>query len=827
MPAYYEIVVNIPRVRGVFHYHADDELASLLSPGHLVEVPFGRQNVQGVVLRQVQTPDVPETRPIQNLIDSQPVLTPAQLELAQQMADATLSPLAAMVELMIPPGLSQQADVLYDIHPRQGQSVNEIIADNAQSPTQNRLLKLLQKRGTLRGRQIDRAIPHQDWRPAASSLVRRGVLTSQPVLQSPSVKAKQVRTAQLACSREQLQASLGNLGRGAAGERRDAILRFLVREDAPVNVSWVYAETGGNSADLRYLEQRGLVLLGADEIWRDPLGDSDYGLSQPHTLTADQQILWQEIYQEIQDPLVDGSPRRPFLLHGVTGSGKTEIYLHAIAETLARGKQAIFLVPEIALTPQTIRRVVSRFPGKVGVLHSQLSSGERYDTWRRIRDGILSVVVGPRSALFAPFSHIGLIVLDEFHDSSYYQSDPPFYHARQSAEYYAHLCGAVCILGSATPDVVSRSRKDLKYLHLPERIFTSGPGAQTTELPPVSVVDMRQELRAGNTSIFSRPLQLALAQVLEKKQQAILFLNRRGTATYIFCRDCGYTLKCPRCEMPLTLHLGDRGPSSRGALICHYCHYQRRQPETCPQCGGRKIRNYGTGTEKVEADVKALFPKARTLRWDYETTRQKGAHDKILAQFASQRADILIGTQMIAKGLDLPFVTLVGIILADVGLSLPDPLAAERSFQVLTQVAGRAGRSSLGGVVIMQSFQPDHYVIQAAAQHDYNAFYQREMAYRKEIGYPPFSRLARLEIRTRTSAEGESVAAKIAEQLRTQIAARKHRNAEIIGPVPCFFSRLSGVYRWQVILRAADPAVILKDINLTDWRVEVDPLSLL
>jgi primosomal protein N' (replication factor Y) len=339
---------------------------------------------------------------------------------------------------------------------------------------------------------------------------------------------------------------------------------------------------------------------------------------------------------------------------------------------------------------------------------------------------------------------------------------------------------------------------------------------------------MRQELKAGNTSIFSRSLQVALGQVLRESQQAILFLNRRGTATYVFCRDCGYTLKCPRCDLPLTYHVQPLNqPTFQPAslLTCHHCGYTRKPPAHCPQCGSGKIRHFGTGTEKVEAEVLALFPQARTLRWDYETTRQKGAHDIILSHFANHRADVLIGTQMVAKGLDLPLVTLVGVILADVGL--PDYRSAERTFQVLTQVAGRAGRSPLGGQVIMQTFQPDNYIIQTAARHDYDDFYHRELGYRRPLGYPPYGGLVRLEFRNTDAVEAEAAAQKLATRLRGWITAEDRRATEIIGPVPCFFARIGGLYRWQIILRGPDPISLLRNRQLGGWRVEVDPVSLL
>ena len=929
MPLYVEIAVNVPQVSGVFHYHLPPELEKRVKVGQLVRVPFGRRTVQGVVMGFVEKPEVIKTKAVIDLIDPYAVLTTVQLEFARELAQFTLSSLAACIGLMLPPGLSQQADIIYK--PQIREYYGKL------SKTQKRLLSLLHKRGPLRGQQIDRSLSRMNWRSAAQALIKKGLISTESILLPPKVKPKYVRTAQLACPPEVAEKAMPTLGRkirtaklasspesafekmdqlaragskaltrrqamlniliqrpgeietstlfklsngnssdlqklvdlnlvkigeinSPALERRQTILRYLMREPEPVNVTWLYAESGGNLADLYALAEQGLIILGESEVWRDPVDQLDFQLSVPPPLTQDQMEAWQTI-KAILRQSAQGEPTAPILLHGVTGSGKTEIYLHAVQETLALGKRAIVLVPEIALTPQTIRRFAGRFPGQVGLLHSGLSQGERYDTWRRARADELSVVVGPRSALFTPFNNLGLIVVDECHDDTYYQSDPePRYHARDAAIAYARLAGAVCLLGSATPDVVSyyRSRKQPKtalsyqrynYHSLPsrilahreaveaqmERIRTKSTGDETPtsryqllegqvemqELPPVEVVDMREELKSGNRSIFSKSRYTALQQVLNAKQQAILFINRRGAATYVFCRDCGYTLKCPQCDVPLTYH------SQENRLMCHYCGYTRKMPQTCPHCGSQRIRQYGTGTEKVEAEVQTQFPGIRTLRWDYDTTRRKGAHDLILSHFSAYRADVLIGTQMLAKGLDLPLVTLVGVILADVGLNLPDYRAAERTFQILTQVSGRAGRSPLGGKVILQTFQPDHYVIQAASQHDYEAFYQREIAYRRQLGYPPFLNLVRLEYRDLNPQRAEDIAKSMGKKIKTWIKEEGKRATSMIGPVPCFFSRQKGYYRWQIVLRGPDPKALLRGRNLTKWKLSVNPPNLL
>ncbi len=845
MPTYVEIAVNVPQVSGVFHYHIPSELEGQINSGCLVLVPFGQRTVQGVVLGIVDKPEVVETRPIIDLLDQEPVVTANQIDLAQHLSAQSLAPLAACIGLMIPTGIDQQADVLYV-------PLGDIPAGI--SSTQLRLLKILHKRGPLRGSQLDRAMKYTNWRAALKPLLRRSLIKTETILPEPKVKPKMVRTVMLSKPIEEARLVLISLGRKGtqAFERRQATLTWLAQQDDSIPVTEVYAETGANSGDLRFLVEHGLAVLSESQVLRDPLKIYDQELFPVPVLTRDQQAIWEEVQEHIAQA-VRGQITPTLLLHGVTGSGKTEIYLRAVQETLLLGRQAIILVPEIALTPQTVRRFLGRFPGQVGLIHSGLSVGERYDTWRRARAGDLQVIVGPRSALFTPFSNLGLIVVDECHDDSYYQSESaPHYHAREAAVEYARLAKACCLMGSATPDITSMyhcQKGGWRYLGLPTRILAHREAvkaqiarlqvdkkesvqpaslfrpleeqADAIELPPVHIVDMRLELQAGNRSIFSRPLQQALQEVLENKQQAILFLNRRGSATYVFCRDCGETLKCPRCDIPLTYH------EDQGLLQCHYCSYQRRMPDRCGHCGSTRIRHFGTGTQRVETEVKGLFPLARTLRWDFETTRKKGSHESILSTFAEHRADILVGTQMLAKGLDLPLVTLVGVVLADVGLSLPDYRTNERVFQTLTQVAGRAGRSPLGGKVILQTFQPEHYVIQAASKHDYLAFFTQELEFRRKLGYPPYTQLVRLEYRDHDSARAERVAYEMGEQVKNWLAKENQRTMRMIGPAPCFFARMGGAYRWHIVLNGPDPTKIFQGRAIGGWKIEVNPPNLL
>jgi primosomal protein N' (replication factor Y) len=827
-----------------FTYHLPDGLRDRVAAGSLVIVPFGPRRLYGIVVSQSKASAVPETRPIESLVDPDPVLKPAQIELACWISREYLTPLHECLGLMLPSGVVGYADVVVTLNP-------EAPADAVNTDAQAVLLGLLRRRGPLRGAQLNAALRGINWRAAAEQLARRRAVTYESFLAPPRAQPKRVRTAQLVPAVE-VSVALA----GLRSEVYPGIVEFLRAEGGAVDVSWVYAETGCTRYHLDKLAERGLIALETEEVWRDPLAGQVFVPTEPLPLTPDQAIVWEEIRRRM-DRRADGE-RDPtstlslsiHLLHGVTGSGKTEIYLRAVAEVLARGRRAIVLVPEISLTPQTVGRFAARFPGRVAVLHSALTEGERYDTWRRARAGLVDIVVGPRSALFSPLSPLGLIVLDEEHDSSYKQDAPrPRYHARDAALKLARLTGATVILGSATPSLESylrAQRHEFTLLEMPRRIMgharrlhdlqaryhiphiryhalRDGPHeALYIPLPPVQIVDLRAELRAGNRSIFSRALQRAMDEALDQGEQVILFLNRRGTATFVLCRDCGHVLRCPRCETPLTYH----GPRAR--LVCHHCNHRVPQAEHCPRCGGRRIRYFGLGTERVETTVRERWPDARLLRWDRDTARTHTAHTNILQRFVDGAADVLVGTQMVAKGLDLPLVTVVGIISADTALNLPDFRAGERTFQLLTQVSGRAGRGLLGGRVILQTYHPDHYAILAAAAHNYAGFAAQELAFRRQQGYPPYRRLAKLVYDDTSPSRARAEAEALAETLRDALARRSVPVTDLIGPAPPFFSRLRGRYRWQILLRHPDPAEFLRAVQIPPgWRVDVDPVSVL
>ncbi|PDW03044.1 primosomal protein N' [Candidatus Viridilinea mediisalina] len=539
-------------------------------------------------------------------------------------------------------------------------------------------------------------------------------------------------------------------------------------------------------------------------------------------------------------------PSATFLLHGVTGSGKTEVYLRVIARALRLGRQALVLVPEIALTAQLVRRFAARFPGQLAVLHSALGLGERYDEWRRLRRGEARVAIGSRSAVFAPLPDLGLIVVDEEHELSYKHDSSPRYHARDVALQLAALTGSVTILGSATPAVESFQRAqqgDYQLLTLHERVGGSIgvdglPRSQALPLPRVRIVDMRHELQEGNRSIFSQALQQALRTSLERNEQSILFLNRRGAASFILCRDCGHIIGCENCSSAMTVHYDEHDheqtQAASSTLICHSCAARAPMPYICPACLSRRIRSFGIGTQRVVEEVTALLPNARVLRWDRDSSGGKGAHERMLDAMLHGEVDILVGTQMIAKGLDLPLVGLVGVVAADTGLHLPDFRSGERAFQLLTQVAGRAGRRSAEGQVIIQSYDPEHYALRAAQEHDYAAFFSQEIAFRRETGYPPFSRLVRFIHAASDAARAQREAEHLAAQLERSIKQRKLNGWGIVGPAPACIQRSRGRWRWHLILRVPSHAQEAALHNLLDdllpapgWIVDVDPVHVL
>ena len=825
-----EVAVDSPAARRsqTFTYEVPPGLA--VGPGHLVRAPFGPREVSGVVLEISDQPPAMATRPLAAVLDPKPVLLPHQIALARWLAGYYFVPLYEAIRLMLPSGLYQEVVTLFRLAPLallpgdlpdREQAVVEAL--QAQGPAARETLRSrLQAR--VSGRQVDGALDR---------LVRRGLVTREVGVVGPRVQAKAGKVVRLVAGRGELEAALSAPGRRSP--RLDAAIRWLLEqlplEEERAELAWpgsTFRTVAGDGSLVEALVRRGLVAVETREVRRDPLAGQVIPPESWPDLTPGQEAVW----RELEAGLAQATPS-VYLLHGVTSSGKTEVYLRLLREVLGRGRQAIVLVPEIALTPQAIQRFAGRFPGRVGVLHSGLSSGEHYDEWRRIRDGEADVVVGSRSALFAPVPRLGAIVVDEEHEWSYKQDNAPRYHARDVAVKLGELAGAPVVLGSATPDVVSYARaREGRYrlLQLPERVAVLGPGHPApvlrlnADMPAVEVVDLRAELKAGNRSIFSRALREGIAQALDRREQVILFLNRRGAATFVMCRDCGLVLRCRRCDASLVYH------SAEDDLVCHLCNHREPAPDRCPGCLGSRIRYFGIGTQRVEEEVRRAFPSARILRWDRDVVRTRRAHEESLRRFQAHEADVLVGTQMIAKGLDLPLVTLVGVVTADTALHLPDLRAVERTFQLLTQVAGRAGRGAQLGRAIIQTYTPEHYCIQAASRHDYEAFAAEELRFRREQGYPPFSQLVRLLYSQPGQARVEREAGELARLLRDQVARLGLPGVDVLGPAPAYRRRLRGRYRWQVIVRG-QPSWVAELLGSVDvprgWAVDVDPVSLL
>jgi primosomal protein N' (replication factor Y) len=808
---YAEVAVNSPVAqRRTFSYSI---LPSVdLKVGQAVLVPFGSKVLQGIVFELTDYPAVEETKEVAGVIDPLPVLSPVQIELARWISEHYLAPLFDTVALMLPPGFERKLVTLLHLSPESSTS-----AVNSLTPEQKQLLNRLRKEGRVTQRAVEKALGRKKARMVLSQLLQKGLVTKSQELERVKVKPKILPYLHLAVEAGVAQQEAKHLVNKAP--RQAALLEFLASRRWPTPFEEAKREAHCALMTVKALEDKGLVFTERVQVLRDPLLHRIFSPTMPPTLTAAQEAAVYQIQASLRQPKKDSAA--VFLLYGVTGSGKTEVYLHALAEAVALGKRGIVLVPEIALTPQTIERFASRFPYRVAILHSRLSLGEQFDEWQRIREGAFDVVIGPRGAIFAPQPDLGIIIIDEEHEWAYKQQEQsPRYHAREVALKLAELSGAVVVLGSATPDVESFYHAQTgryELLQLPQRITRSG----VSSLPEIELVDMRQELRAGNRSIFSRSLTKAIAETLAVGEQAILFLNRRGTYTFVQCRDCGFVLRCPRCDLPFTYH------ATEEMLVCHQCNYRKSVPIRCPTCRSKRIKFLGVGTQRVEEEVARIFPGTRLLRWDRDVTKGKNSHQRILDRFLAHQADILIGTQMIAKGLDLPEVTLVGIISADTVLHFPDFRAGERTFQLLSQVAGRAGRGSSPGRVIVQTYTPEHYAIAYGAKHDYVSLYHQEITFRQQYENPPFTRLASL-IYTHPSADVcQREAGRVYHRLREKIDS-EGMDITLIGPSPMFFQKVRGRFRWQIILRGSDPAHLLADLPLPQgWVVDIDPIGLL
>lgn len=754
-----KVIVDVPamQVDRPFDYFIPEDLEELIRPGMRVSVPFGNRKIQGFVTSLDETEENPKLKGIDGVMDLAPVLNEELMELGDWLAEDTLSFRVSAYQAMLPAALRAKYEKYFLRLDDENEELEQLFEGYETLDW-----KVAEARGLLK--QIGK------W-------VREGSV--EVVYQVKNkITNKKVRVVSCLKSPYQLTEIIEDMPKNAKAQSR-VLAFFQAFEGSEILVSELKKQAGTTDTTIKKLADLNILTIQEKIISRDPYQNHQFEKSESLQLLPDQQTACWKI--------TAATEQETFLIHGVTGSGKTEIYLQTIEAKLKEGKEAIVLVPEISLTPQMVERFKSRFGSEVAVLHSALSSGEKYDEWRKIERKEARVVVGARSAVFAPLENLGIIIIDEEHEASYKQEDNPRYHARDVAIWRANKYQCPVVLGSATPSLESfaRAKKGVYTLiELPSRV-------NDRAMPEVSVVDMREELRKENRTEFSTELLEKIKDRIAKKEQTVLMLNRRGYSSFVMCRDCGYVVECPNCDISLTYH------QSSNQMKCHYCGHEERVPQKCPSCEGEHIRYFGTGTQKVEESLTKLIPEARVIRMDVDTTRTKGAHEKLLKSFRNHEADILLGTQMIAKGLDFPDITLVGVLNADTMLHLPDFRASERTFQLLTQVSGRAGRHERTGEVVVQSYNPEHYSIEFAKKHDFIGFYNHEMQLRKMGSYPPFYYLTMINV----SDENEMKAIRTIQEMAQFLRGKLGPDTVVLGPVPSTITRIKNKYRYQCIIK--------------------------
>ncbi|MDR0271065.1 primosomal protein N' [Paenibacillus sp.] len=807
-PQVAKVIVDVP-VKDTdrpFDYLIPESMRAWIEVGSRVGVPFGHRTVQGFVVALQEEPSSPGMRlkAIQEVLDVVPPLSSELVGLAEWMSQKYACRFITALQAMVPTALKGKAERYISLgdssDPAQEEDeYTETLVRIETKPTEEAktIMAYVGRKGEVPARQLSHIFP--DSAETIKSLLRKGVLQENQSIKD-KLQKKTLKAVDLAVDAGEAEAALETFP--AKAQRQREVLKFIIdmKELLPLPLKEILASLQVSAATVKGLADKGFITILDQEVFRDPYRGRRFKPSTPLELNDEQQ----EAYDRIRASL-DAFSHGVFLLHGVTGSGKTEIYLQTIQHCIEQGRQAIVLVPEISLTPQMVERFKGRFGDQVAVMHSRLSGGERYDEWRKIREGKVKVAIGARSAVFAPFEQIGLIIMDEEHETSYKQEESPKYHARDVAVKRAREQGAAVILGSATPSLESyhaaRSKVDDGFAPM---LLEMKYRALGNELPAVQIVDMREELKEGNRSMFSRPLHQAIEARLERKEQTVLLLNRRGYSTFVMCRSCGYVAGCPECDISLTYH------QKSNNLRCHYCGYAEPAPSVCPDCGSEHIRYFGTGTQRVEEELAKLFPGVRVIRMDVDTTTEKGSHEKLLKQFRDKKADILLGTQMVAKGLDFPDVTLVGVITADSALNLPDFRAGEKTFQLLTQVAGRAGRHQLPGEVMIQSYTPEHYSIIHASGHDYHSFIRDELKHRRNLHYPPYCRLILITM----THEQLPLLVRMAENMVSVLQGKARQRGwfgsldrltadafDVLGPVASPIPRIKNRYRFQCMVK--------------------------
>ncbi|WP_440868152.1 primosomal protein N' [Staphylococcus shinii] len=767
-----KVIVDIPSksVDFTFDYIIPLRLQSMIQVGMRVIVPFGPRTIQGYVMKVTDKPDgnidTAKLKEIKEIQDIKPELTEELIQLTEWYNNYFVTKRISMLEVMLPSAIKAKYTKVF------------LIEDVDAVP------EALKVKFDKEGQYLYKEAQYNDDLGQIVPLLKQGIVSEMTLL-SQNVSKKKQRAVSIIEGFD-YDSVLGSLEKS---KKQYELYAYLLDERHHTVLLKDLEEMGFSKSSIDTLMRKGFVEKYDAIVERDPFETRVFEQDQKQQLTDDQQAAYDSILENIR-----ARQQRTYLLHGVTGSGKTEVYLQTIEEVLKLGRQAMMLVPEIALTPQMVLRFKRRFGDEVAVLHSGLSKGERYDEWQKIRDGKASVSVGARSSVFAPFKNLGMIIIDEEHESSYKQEDYPRYHARDIAQWRSQYHKCPLILGSATPSLETYARAEkgvYELLSLPNRVNQQA-------LPEIEIVDMRTELSSGNRSMFSEQLRKSIQQRLDRNEQIVLFLNRRGYASFMLCRDCGHVPQCPNCDISLTYH------KSTDQLKCHYCGHQEVPPNKCPNCESEHIRQVGTGTQRVEELLQEAFQEARIIRMDVDTTTRKGAHEKLLDDFGGGKGDILLGTQMIAKGLDFPNITLVGVLNADTMLNLPDFRASERTYQLLTQVSGRAGRHEKEGQVIIQTYNPEHYAIKDVQANDYTAFFNKEMNYRKMGKYPPYFFLINFTVAHKEMKKVMEASKHIHKILLQHLTDK----ALVLGPSPAALSRINNEYRFQILVKyKSEPAL--------------------
>jgi len=821
---YAEVAIPL-NVHQTFTYLLPDSFAATAKAGCRVLVPFGKQLLTGYIVGLHETLEESgqagqgfEIKEIEELFDTEPLVTAELLDLTKWIADYYYAPWGETIKTSLPAGINVDTETILTITDAGREALAEAKTKPRELTTKMQALSLLAEKEQMAAG--DLAKTKQFDKSKITAIVRElqksGFATITRQLQAATVKAKRQQAVRLI-----QQAPIE--GSKPLNEQQEKVIKLLFDAGQPMALAQLTELADVSASVVRTLEKRGFVEVFTRDVRRDPLAHmSTKGTEKDLSLTPKQQTALDQITAKL-----DEGKYAAFLLHGVTGSGKTEIYIRAMRATLAKGKTALMLVPEISLTPMFARRLRAHFGDAVAILHSSLSDGERLDEWNRIRNGEARVCIGARSGVFAPLENIGLIVVDEEHEASYKQDDTPRYHGRDAAIMRANRAGAVIILGSATPSMETYHNAHTgkyQYLKLDERIG----GRQLAE---VEIVDMRKVFeRHGKQQVFSDEMTTAIRENFARGEQTLVLLNRRGFSASLLCRGCGHRAVCPNCDVGLTFH------RIEARMICHYCNHQERVPRACPMCEGAYIQYVGEGTEQIEALLKEQNPQMRISRLDRDTTRRRGAFEKLLNEFASGDIDLMVGTQMIAKGHDFHNVTLVCVISVDAGLSMPDFRAAERTFQLLTQVAGRAGRGDKPGRVIIQSYHTDHYALEFARAQNYEKFYEHEIHFRSNMHYPPFVALINALVKHSDFTKAAFLASELAQNIK---AADADHVLRVLGPAPAPLARLKGEHRMQVLIKtkyrrqareALDAAMAaLKELtpDLKMISIEVDPVNLM